>query len=190
VVDRHPHQGHDAGRDGAGWQGSDGLINAGERPGRNWPGLLTGSIDNDANCDNHMIMDDMSERMSVLEDDMSELKTDVSVLKTDVSVLKIDVSVLKTDVSVLKTDVSVLKTDVTTLKIDVAVLKGDVAVLKTDVSVLKGDVSVLKTDVAAIRTNYSTKEDIAQLEVRLVKWSIGCVVALSGVIVSAVRFIH
>lgn len=55
---------------------------------------------------------------------------------------------------------------------------------------LKKDLSALRIDVAVIRANYVTKADLAGLEVTLLKWGIGSVIALAGGVVGAVKFIH
>lgn len=55
---------------------------------------------------------------------------------------------------------------------------------------LAQDLSALKTDVAVIRANHVTKADLAGLEVTLLRWWIGSVVTLTGVVVGAAKFIH
>jgi phage shock protein A len=90
----------------------------------------------------------------------------------------------------LEKDMSVLKADVSVLKADVSVLKADVSDLKAAVAVLKADVAQLKTDVAVIFSNYSTKADLVQLEVTLLKWGFASVIALAGVVVASAKYIH
>jgi hypothetical protein len=62
--------------------------------------------------------------------------------------------------------------------------------LEKDVSVLKADLAQLNTKVEVILSNYATKADVAQLEVTILKLALGGFLALSGVIVAAVKYIH
>lgn len=48
----------------------------------------------------------------------------------------------------------------------------------------------VERDVAVIRSNYVTKEDLAALEVRLIKWFIGTAVTLAGIAFAAGKWIH
>jgi predicted fused transcriptional regulator/phosphomethylpyrimidine kinase len=46
-------------------------------------------------------------------------------------------------------------------------------------------IGTLETDVAVIRSNYATKQDLAALEMRLVKWFVATAAAMSLVSFSA-----
>jgi predicted fused transcriptional regulator/phosphomethylpyrimidine kinase len=46
-------------------------------------------------------------------------------------------------------------------------------------------IGALETDVAVIRSNYATKQDLAALEMRLVKWFVATAAAMSLVSFSA-----
>ena len=83
-----------------------------------------------------------------------------------------------------------LEKDVSILRIDTSKLKADMSLLKEDVSTLKKDVADVKTDVAVILSNYSTKADLAQLELKLTRWCFGSVVTLAAVVVASVKFIR
>ncbi|MGB8956772.1 MAG: hypothetical protein WCC10_15460, partial [Tumebacillaceae bacterium] len=95
------------------------------------------------------------------------LSQEVGSLKSDVSALKGDVSTLKDDVSTLKDDVSTLKGDVSTLKGDVSTLKGNVATLIQEVASLREDMTEVKGCVIRIEETMATKEDLRELENRL-----------------------
>ena len=62
------------------------------------------------------VLNQILEKLDVMNRDMHELKSDVSVLKSDVSQLKSDVSVLKSDVSQLKSDVKHLDERLTSVE--------------------------------------------------------------------------
>lgn len=62
--------------------------------------------------------------------------------------------------------------------------------MKTDVALLKTDVAELKTGVAGIRSNYATKADIIHIEATLLKWYVGSVFAMAGLLIAAVKFLR
>ncbi len=126
------------------------------------PGCVPGSIDNRIESANHMIMDDMNDRMSRCEADMSTIKGDNAELKHFVSLIMTDV----------------------------AVLKNDVAALKADVAGLTTDVAALKADVAIIRSTYVTKADLTQLEATLLKWYVGSFFTMTGLMIAAIRYLR
>ena len=72
----------------------------------------------------------------------------------------------------------------------ITVLEDDMSAVKSDMATLKADVAQLKTDVAVILSNYATKADLRQLESTLLRWYIGSVFAMAGIMIAAVRFMR
>lgn len=80
-----------------------------------------------------------------------------------------------------------------------AELKGDIAELRTE---LKGDIAELRTELAELRTE--TKKDISglraeitgvkdmikDLQVNLVKWIVGLMIAFTGIILAGIQLIR
>ena len=138
-------------------------------------------------------MDDVLKRLGLVESSVSEIRTQVTGIAAVLPHLATK-SDLTEQVGLLRTDlteqVGLLRTDLTEqvglLRTD---LTGQVGLLRTD---LTGQVGLLRTDltgqVGSLRADLTEK--IGLLENRIVKWTIGIIIAVSGLAFTIGKYGH
>jgi chromosome segregation ATPase len=104
------------------------------------------------------------EKTMATKGDIADLRTEIAELRTE---LKGDIAELRTE---LKGEIAELRTE----------LKGEIAELRTE---LKGDISGLRAELTGV------KDMIKDLQINLVKWIVGLMIAFSGIIFAGIQLL-
>lgn len=130
--------------------------------------------------------------------------TDSVATKDDVAFLRRDVEGVRKDVEGLRKDVDGLRKDMDGIKIDVGEIRTDLGTLRTDVDGLRKDVEGLRRDIdkcetmtnadrreAVLRGDMATiRAEMAGQKVELIRWMFGMMLAFSGIIITAMKYIR
>jgi hypothetical protein len=133
------------------------------------------------------------------KDDLHVVKDDVKDLRTEVGAIVAVIPHLAT-----KADLKDVKTEVGTIAAVIPHLatKADLKDVKTEVGTIaaviphlatKADLKDVKTEVGAIAAvipHLATKADLAELSEKLIKWLIATGIATTGLIATAMKFVH
>jgi septal ring factor EnvC (AmiA/AmiB activator) len=129
-----------------------------------------------ANIERNMVTrEDLAE---VIAEVKAELKGDISELRTE---LKGDIADLRTE---LKGDIADLRTELAELRTET---KKDIADLRTELAELRTET---KKDIAGLRTEITgVKDMIKDLQINLVKWIVGLMIAFTGIILAGIQLL-
>ncbi len=103
-------------------------------------------------------------------------KSDIANVRADIAEGRADTAVVRTEIAEGRTDTAVVRTEVAEGRADTAEVRTEVAGVLTKIAEVRTE---LKTDIAKVRT------EIAQLEVRMVKWQVATHGAYAGLIIAA-----
>jgi hypothetical protein len=144
-------------------------------------------------------MDDVLRRLGAVEETVLEIQKHVSGISATLPLLstKDDLHAVKDDVSDLRTEVAGIaavmphlatRADLKDVKTEVGAIAAVIPHLAT-----KADLKDVKTEVGAIAAvipHLATKADLAELGEKLIKWLIATGIATTGLIATAMKFVH